>query len=146
MKKYFLICKSIFSKCIQCTIYWDKTQMLKKYPSDKINSRKNALFFSRASTHHSFTFNLQFIYELHAFQWILCMRAINRLCKDVLSKIAQVICYSRIIFVTLQLYFLYCSQWYVEERHFSDSEILNTSKKPYGWNSKSMKTKNYVRN
>ena len=34
--------------------------MLKKFPSDK-----NALFFlSRAPTHHSFTFNLRFLYEL----------------------------------------------------------------------------------
>ena len=39
--------------------------MLKKFPSLKVNSTKNALFFlSRASTHHSFTFNLQFLYEL----------------------------------------------------------------------------------
>ena len=39
--------------------------MFKKIPSDKINGTKNALFFlSRAPTHHSFTFNLQFLYEL----------------------------------------------------------------------------------
>ena len=39
--------------------------MLKKFPSDKINVTKNALFFlSRAATHHSFTFNLRFLYEL----------------------------------------------------------------------------------
>ena len=39
--------------------------MLKKFPSDKINVTKNVLFFlSRAPTHHSFTFNLQFLYEL----------------------------------------------------------------------------------
>ena len=38
--------------------------MLKKIPSDKINGTKNALFFlSRAPTHHSFTFNLWFLYE-----------------------------------------------------------------------------------
>ena len=55
----------IFWKCIQYTIHWDKTQMLKKFPSDKINGTKNALFFlSRAPTHHSFTFNLRFLYEL----------------------------------------------------------------------------------
>ena len=35
------------------------------FPSDKINVRKNALFFlSRAPTHHSFTFNSQFLYKL----------------------------------------------------------------------------------
>ena len=39
--------------------------MLKKFPSDKINVTKNALFFlSRAPTHHSFTFNSQFLYKL----------------------------------------------------------------------------------
>ena len=39
--------------------------MLKKIPSDKIDGRKNALFcLSRAPTHHSFTFNVLFLYEL----------------------------------------------------------------------------------
>ena len=39
--------------------------MLKKFPSDKINVTKDALFFlSQAPTHHSFTFNLQFLYKL----------------------------------------------------------------------------------
>ena len=39
--------------------------MLKKIPSDKINGTKNAIFFlSRAPTHHSSTFNSQFLYEL----------------------------------------------------------------------------------
>ena len=39
--------------------------MLKKFPSDKITGTKNAFFFlSRAPTHHSFTFNLRFLYEL----------------------------------------------------------------------------------
>ena len=39
--------------------------MLKKIPSDKINGTKNALFsLLRAPTHHSFTFNLRFLYEL----------------------------------------------------------------------------------
>ena len=32
--------------------------MLKKFPSDKINGTKNALFF------HTFTFNLRFLFEL----------------------------------------------------------------------------------
>ena len=39
--------------------------MLKKFPSDKINDAKIALsFLSRAPTHHSFTFNSRFLYEL----------------------------------------------------------------------------------
>ena len=39
--------------------------MLKKFPLLKIKSTKNVLFFlSRAPTHHSFTFNLWFLYGL----------------------------------------------------------------------------------
>ena len=39
--------------------------MLKKFPLDKINGAKNTLFFLlRAPTHHRFTFNLRFLYEL----------------------------------------------------------------------------------
>ena len=50
---------------IQYTIHCEKTQMLKKFPSDKINVTKNALLFlSLATTHHSFTFNSRFLYEL----------------------------------------------------------------------------------
>ena len=50
---YVKVC--IFWKCIQYTIHWDKTQMFKKFSS---------FFLSRAPTHHSFTFNLRFLYEL----------------------------------------------------------------------------------
>ena len=47
------------------SVHWDKTQMLKKFPSDKINGTKNALFFlSRIPTHHSSTFNSQLLYEM----------------------------------------------------------------------------------
>ena len=39
--------------------------MLKKISSNKINGTKNVLFFLlRAPAHHSFIFNLQFLYEL----------------------------------------------------------------------------------
>ena len=38
--------------------------MLKKFPSDKINVKKNALLSFVSSIHNSFTFNLQFFYEL----------------------------------------------------------------------------------
>ena len=55
----------VFWKCIQYSIHWDKTQMLKKIPFDKISGTKNALFFHlRAPTNQSFTFNLWFLYEL----------------------------------------------------------------------------------
>ena len=37
--------------------------MLKKFYLDKTKDTKNA-FFSQAATHHSFTFNLLFFYEL----------------------------------------------------------------------------------
>ena len=60
----------VFWKFLQYTIRWDKTQILKKFPSDKINSTKNALvFLSRAPTLRSFTFNLRFLNELkHKFR------------------------------------------------------------------------------
>ena len=41
---YVKVC--IFWKCIQYTTPWDKTQMLKKSPSDKTNGTKDVLFFS----------------------------------------------------------------------------------------------------
>ena len=60
---YVKVC--IFWKCIQYTIHWEKTQILKKFLSNKLNGTKYALFFlSRVSTHQSFTFNLRFLYEL----------------------------------------------------------------------------------
>ena len=43
----------LFWKCIQYTIYRDKTQMLKKITSKKINGIKNALFFSFAWSNSS---------------------------------------------------------------------------------------------
>ena len=55
----------IFWKFIRYIIHWDKTQMLKKLSLDKISGTKHTLFLLlRAPTHHSFTFNLRFIYEL----------------------------------------------------------------------------------
>ena len=60
---YVKVC--IFWKRIQYTIHRGEIQILKKFLWDKINGSKNELFFlSRASTHHSFTFNLRFLYEL----------------------------------------------------------------------------------
>ena len=39
--------------------------MLKKFPSDKINTIKKTLFsLSRVQTHHGFTFNSRFLYKL----------------------------------------------------------------------------------
>ena len=46
----------IFWKFIQCTIRWDKTEMLNEFPTVKINVTKNALFFLQAPINHSFTF------------------------------------------------------------------------------------------
>ena len=48
---------------VEYTIHWDKSQMLKNFL--RTNVTKNALFFLlRAPTHHSFTLNCQFLYEL----------------------------------------------------------------------------------
>ena len=41
--RYVKVC--ILWKCIQYNIHWDKTDMLKKFPSDKISGIKHALFF-----------------------------------------------------------------------------------------------------
>ena len=60
---YVKVC--IFQKCIQYTIHWDKTQILKNIPSEKINSTKNAPFFSFTSSNSSqFYLNLWFLHEL----------------------------------------------------------------------------------
>ena len=49
---------------IHYTLRWN-INVKKKFPLDKIKGTENALFFlSRAPTHHSFTFNLQFLYKL----------------------------------------------------------------------------------
>ena len=60
---YIKVC--IFWKCIQYTVHWDRTQMLKKIILEKMNCTEKALFLLlRAPTHHSFTFNLWFLYFL----------------------------------------------------------------------------------
>ena len=65
--------------------------MLTKFPLDRRNGTKNALFFlSRAPTHHSFTFNLQFLYELKQ--------------KIRLSKTVCGIFHSRFHFVFIKVY------------------------------------------
>ena len=47
----------ILWKFIQYNTHWDKTQMLKIFPLNKIIITKNALFFlSRGPTHHNFPF------------------------------------------------------------------------------------------
>ena len=47
------------------SLFNEKNNMLKKFPSDKINTTKKTLFsLSRAQTHHGFTFNSRFLYEL----------------------------------------------------------------------------------
>ena len=46
----------IFWKFIQYTIHWDKTQMLKKFPFDRIQVAKmHPFFLLQAPDHHSFT-------------------------------------------------------------------------------------------
>ena len=54
---YVTVC--ILWEYIQFTIHLDKSQVLKKFPSEKINGTKNTLFsLSRPLTLHSFIFNL----------------------------------------------------------------------------------------
>ena len=81
----------MFWKCIPYTIHWDKTQMLKKFPSDKKNGTNDAIFFlSLAPIHHSLTFNLWFLYEL---KYKVC-----------LSKIVCGIFHFRFRFVFIKVY------------------------------------------
>ena len=55
----------IYSEIVFNTLYIEIKQILKKFPSDKINGTKNTLFFlSRVPTHDSFTLNLRFLYDL----------------------------------------------------------------------------------
>ena len=56
----------IFWKCVQYIIHWDKTRILKKFFWTGQNNgyKKCPLFLLRALTHHSFTFNLQLLYDL----------------------------------------------------------------------------------
>ena len=62
----------IFWKFVKHIMHWDKTQILKKIPTYKINVIKNALFFlSRAPTHHSFTFYFYFLFLTFYLQ-LLC--------------------------------------------------------------------------
>ena len=62
---YGTVC--IFWNCIQQTIHWDETQILKKVPSDKINSTDvpSFFFFASSKIYHIFTFNLRLLYELN---------------------------------------------------------------------------------
>ena len=60
---FFNMKKNVDSESV-FTIHWDKTQILKKFRSDKINYKKMPSFLLKASAHHSFTFNVRFFYEL----------------------------------------------------------------------------------
>ena len=72
--------------------------MLIKLPSDKINSTKSPFFLSRVPTHHSFTFNLRFLYELKH--------------KVRLSKTVYEIFHCRVRFVFIKLYiFVQKNHW-----------------------------------
>ena len=55
----------MYSESVFNSLYIEIKQIFKNFHSDKISGTKNALFFlSRAPTHHSFTFDLRFLYEL----------------------------------------------------------------------------------
>ena len=58
---YVKVC--IFWKCIQYAIHWDKTQMLKTFPSDEINGTKNALFFFRELQHVTVLLLIRYSYK-----------------------------------------------------------------------------------
>ena len=45
-------------------MHLNKRQMSKKFPSGQDERYKKSFFLLRVPTHHSFTFNLRFLYEL----------------------------------------------------------------------------------
>ena len=99
MKKY------MFWKFIQYTVHWDKTQMLKKFPSGKIIVARNALFFySWAPTHYSLTFNLRFLYELKH--------------EGSLPKSVCMIFHFRFCFVFFKI------QWYLRELEIAKTDLF----------------------
>ena len=63
---FFEMYRYVYSESVFNTLYIEiKHKCKKKFPSDKINGTKHALLFlSRAPAHHSFNFNLRFLYEL----------------------------------------------------------------------------------
>ena len=57
--------KYVYSESVFNTLYIEmKHKYYKKFLRTKKNGIRNALFFSQAPTHHSFTFNLRFLYAL----------------------------------------------------------------------------------
>ena len=61
---YGTVC--IFWNCIQQTIHWDETQILKKSSFRQNKQYRCALFFfSQVPIYHIFTFNLRLLYELN---------------------------------------------------------------------------------
>ena len=98
MKKY------VYSEGVFNKLYTEIKQMLKKIPSNKINSTKNALFLlSRAPAHHSFTFNLRFLYALKH--------------KISLSKIVCRIFHFRLRFLFIKVYIFVQQKTWTLKRH-----------------------------
>ena len=65
---FWYVKKCILWKCIQYTIHSHIKHKCQKFPSGKVSGIKSALFYlSQTYTHHSFTFNLWFLYELARF-------------------------------------------------------------------------------
>ena len=65
MNVFWYVKVYIFWKFIQYTTQWDKTQMLKKFPSNKTTVTKKCTLFPLVdSNYHSFTFNSKSLYKL----------------------------------------------------------------------------------
>ena len=70
--------------------------MIETFSSEKINGTKNTLFILlQAPTHHSFTFNLRFLYEL---------KHKNRLSKTVCGNLHSVLILLKSIFLFNEMY------------------------------------------
>ena len=86
---YVKIC--IFRKCIQYTAHWDKTQMLKKFPLDKIDGTNASFFLSRVPSHHSFTFNLKFLHDLKRAKFVSLKQRVRFPIFDSVSSLSKFI-------------------------------------------------------
>ena len=92
---YVKVC--IFWKCIQHTIHWDKTQMLKTFPSEKINGTQTAFFFF---------YELQLITVL----FLICNSYMSWSTRFV-SKSVCGIFHFRFRFVFIKAYIFFSTKW-----------------------------------
>ena len=61
---FFDMSKYVYFESVSITLHLEIKHKFNKISLGQNKRQKNALFFSQAPTHHSFTFNLQLLYKL----------------------------------------------------------------------------------